>query len=55
MQTKTFDSLRAQINGEELKGFWKSSDGTQNTRAGFHFCAHRRDFCSSSLDASWMK
>jgi hypothetical protein len=37
MQTKTFDSLPAQTNGEERKGFWKSSDGTQNMHARFHF------------------
>jgi hypothetical protein len=40
MQTKTFDSLPAQTSGEEHKGFWKSSGGTQNTDARFHFlCA----------------
>jgi hypothetical protein len=40
MQTKTFDSLPAQTYGEERKGFWKSSGGTQNMDARFHFCAH---------------
>jgi len=44
MQTKTFDSLPAQTNGEDLKGFWKSSDGTQNDRSRFHFCTRQAIF-----------
>jgi len=51
MQTNTFDSP-AHTNGEENKGFWKSSDGTQNIGARFHFCGHGRDYCFSFLGAN---
>jgi len=53
MPTKTFDSLPAQADGEERKGFWKSSDGTQNTGARFHFCAFELA-CAISLFRSWV-